>query len=210
MLICTKVFSLQFYNVATISYLIPFKSTSSIDLQNMATGQENDNCIGQKLLQCSMSKVFFFLKKAQKPVFVICFIYIFCRGGKRIGVYHAGKLENIKGLNNRLPCLFTNFTDKILPAFSYNIHSLLHLFVCVCVFRQQSELQQCLSQHTMKQLLTSLLDSRQWSSQSHNASVQPPFEWSSSGSPVYLSLTLFLLMKVQTMKTPIKESFISA
>ncbi|XP_049921345.1 chloride channel K [Epinephelus moara] len=56
------------------------------------------------------------------------------------------------------------------------------------------------SKHTMKQLLTSLLDSRQWSSQSHNASVQlepePQLEWSSSGSPVFLPLAVFLLMKM--------------
>ncbi|XP_059188223.1 chloride channel K [Centropristis striata] len=56
------------------------------------------------------------------------------------------------------------------------------------------------SKHTMKQLLTSLLDGRQWSSQSNNVSVQlgpePLIEWSSSGSPFYLSLTVFLLMKM--------------
>ncbi|KAM9350559.1 chloride channel K [Symphorus nematophorus] len=52
------------------------------------------------------------------------------------------------------------------------------------------------SKYTMKQLLSSLLDSRQWSSQSHNASVEPLLEWSSSGSPVYLSLSVFLLMKM--------------
>uniref|UniRef100_A0A3Q3XH40 Uncharacterized protein n=1 Tax=Mola mola TaxID=94237 RepID=A0A3Q3XH40_MOLML len=52
------------------------------------------------------------------------------------------------------------------------------------------------SQLTMKQLLISLLDSGQWSSQSHNASVQPSLEWSSSGSPVCLSLAVFLLMKM--------------
>ncbi|XP_029291807.1 chloride channel K [Cottoperca gobio] len=56
------------------------------------------------------------------------------------------------------------------------------------------------SKHTMKQLLTSLLDSRQWSSQSHNASVQlgpePLLEWSLPGSPVYLPLAVFLLMKM--------------
>uniref|UniRef100_A0A8C4GML9 Chloride channel K n=1 Tax=Dicentrarchus labrax TaxID=13489 RepID=A0A8C4GML9_DICLA len=52
------------------------------------------------------------------------------------------------------------------------------------------------SKHTMKQLLTSLLDSRQWSSHSHNASVQPLLEWSSPGSAVHLSLTVFLLMKM--------------
>ncbi|XP_031724721.1 chloride channel K isoform X3 [Anarrhichthys ocellatus] len=55
------------------------------------------------------------------------------------------------------------------------------------------------SKLTMKQLLTSLLDSRQWSSRSHNASVQlgpePLLEWSSPGSPV-LSLAVFLLMKM--------------
>ncbi|XP_076597665.1 chloride channel K [Chaetodon auriga] len=52
------------------------------------------------------------------------------------------------------------------------------------------------SKYTMKQLLTSLLDSRQWSSESHNASAQPLLEWSSSGTPVYLSLAVFLLMKM--------------
>lgn len=62
----------------------------------------------------------------------------------------------------------------------------------------------------MKQLLTSLLDSRQWSSQSHNASAQPSLEWSSSGSPVCLTLAVFLLMKVHTMKKPIRDFFISA
>ncbi|XP_045912443.1 chloride channel K [Micropterus dolomieu] len=59
------------------------------------------------------------------------------------------------------------------------------------------------SKYTMKQLLTSLLDSKQWSSQSHNASVQlgpePWLEWSSSGSPVFLSLSVFLLMKMWMM-----------
>lgn len=74
-----------------------------------------------------------------------------------------------------------------------------------------SEWLQSLSQLTMKQLLISLLDSGQWSSQSHNASVQPSLEWSSSGSPVCLSLAVFLLMKVHTAKKkkPIMESFIS-
>uniref|UniRef100_A0A7N8XQG9 Chloride channel K n=1 Tax=Mastacembelus armatus TaxID=205130 RepID=A0A7N8XQG9_9TELE len=55
-------------------------------------------------------------------------------------------------------------------------------------------------QYTMKQLLTSLLDGRQWTSESHNASVQvdpkPWLEWSSSGSSVYMTLTFFLLMKM--------------
>ncbi|KAL3063755.1 hypothetical protein OYC64_000149 [Pagothenia borchgrevinki] len=56
------------------------------------------------------------------------------------------------------------------------------------------------SKHTMKQLLTSLLDSRQWSSQSNNASLylgpEALLEWSSSGSPVFLPLAVFLLMKM--------------
>ncbi|XP_071331062.1 chloride channel K [Trachinotus anak] len=56
------------------------------------------------------------------------------------------------------------------------------------------------SKYTMRQLLSSLLDSRQWSSPSHNASVQlgPELllEWTSSGTPVYLSLAFFLLMKM--------------
>nr|XP_054601732.1 chloride channel K [Nothobranchius furzeri] len=52
------------------------------------------------------------------------------------------------------------------------------------------------SKYTMKDLLTSLLDSRQWSS--HNASVQldPSLEWHSSGTSIFLSLTFFLLMKM--------------
>ncbi|XP_040009410.1 chloride channel K [Xiphias gladius] len=56
------------------------------------------------------------------------------------------------------------------------------------------------SKYTTKQLLTSLLDSRQWSSRPHNASVQLEpeslLEWSSSGRPFYLSLAFFLLMKM--------------
>ncbi|XP_047244364.1 chloride channel K [Girardinichthys multiradiatus] len=55
------------------------------------------------------------------------------------------------------------------------------------------------SKYTSKQLLTSLLDSRQWSSPSHNASVQlelESLEWSSSGTPIFLSLAFFLLMKM--------------
>ncbi|KAM4562682.1 chloride channel K isoform 3-T3 [Odontesthes bonariensis] len=54
------------------------------------------------------------------------------------------------------------------------------------------------SKYTMKQLLGSLLDSRQWSSQSHNASVQvePLLEWSSSGISIFHSLAFFLLMKM--------------
>nr|XP_057941035.1 chloride channel K isoform X4 [Doryrhamphus excisus]XP_057941036.1 chloride channel K isoform X4 [Doryrhamphus excisus]XP_057941037.1 chloride channel K isoform X4 [Doryrhamphus excisus]XP_057941038.1 chloride channel K isoform X4 [Doryrhamphus excisus] len=59
------------------------------------------------------------------------------------------------------------------------------------------------SKLTMKQLLTSLIDGRQWMSQSHNASVQLDpealLEWGSSGCPVYLSLAVFLLMKMWMM-----------
>ncbi|KAI3357123.1 hypothetical protein L3Q82_015591 [Scortum barcoo] len=63
------------------------------------------------------------------------------------------------------------------------------------------------SKLTMKELLTSLLDSRQWSSQPHNASVQlgpePLLEWISTGRPVYLSLAVFLLMKLCEKCPPI-------
>uniref|UniRef100_A0A3P8UZF6 Chloride channel K n=1 Tax=Cynoglossus semilaevis TaxID=244447 RepID=A0A3P8UZF6_CYNSE len=54
--------------------------------------------------------------------------------------------------------------------------------------------------YTMKQLLTSLLDSSSWSSHIHNTSVplEPDTlsEWNSSGRPVYLSLVFFLFMKM--------------
>ncbi|XP_008411287.1 chloride channel K isoform X2 [Poecilia reticulata] len=52
------------------------------------------------------------------------------------------------------------------------------------------------SKCTTKQLLSSLLESRQWS---HNASVRlelDSLEWSSSGAPIFLSLAFFLLMKM--------------
>ncbi|XP_029013418.1 chloride channel K [Betta splendens] len=53
------------------------------------------------------------------------------------------------------------------------------------------------SKFTMKQLLTSLMDSSQWGSQTHNASVSEPLsKWSSPESPFYFSLTFFLLMKM--------------
>uniref|UniRef100_A0A672GVE8 Uncharacterized protein n=1 Tax=Salarias fasciatus TaxID=181472 RepID=A0A672GVE8_SALFA len=54
------------------------------------------------------------------------------------------------------------------------------------------------SKYTMKQLLTSLLDSGLWCAQSHNASVpiDPLSEWSPSGTSVWLSLPFFLLMKM--------------
>ncbi|XP_032427384.1 chloride channel K [Xiphophorus hellerii] len=55
------------------------------------------------------------------------------------------------------------------------------------------------SKCTTKQLLTSLLDSRQWSSQSHNASVRlelGTLDWGSSGAPIFLPLAFFLLMKM--------------
>ncbi|KAM8830636.1 chloride channel K [Synchiropus picturatus] len=55
------------------------------------------------------------------------------------------------------------------------------------------------SEHTMKQLLTSLLDDTQWTSISHNASVREPpepgLQWGSSESPAFLSLAVFLIMK---------------
>ncbi|XP_041656163.1 chloride channel K [Cheilinus undulatus] len=70
------------------------------------------------------------------------------------------------------------------------------VFFLGCVTFPDSAGQYMASKLSMKQLLTSLLDSRQWISQSHNASVEALLEWSSSGSPVYLSLAFFLLMKM--------------
>ncbi|KAJ8371014.1 hypothetical protein SKAU_G00110420 [Synaphobranchus kaupii] len=61
------------------------------------------------------------------------------------------------------------------------------------------------SELSMKQLLTSLLDSRQWWSLSQNASGLPPpklspeslwQEWGPSGASVYLTLGFFLVMKL--------------
>ncbi|XP_074536780.1 chloride channel K [Halichoeres trimaculatus] len=77
-----------------------------------------------------------------------------------------------------------------------SLYSGLVVFLLASVTFPYSAGQYMASTLSMKQLLTSLLDSRQWISQSHNASVQPLCEWSSSGSPVYLSLAVFLLMKM--------------
>ncbi|KAM3618002.1 uncharacterized protein V6R79_013814 [Siganus canaliculatus] len=96
---------------------------------------------------------------------------------------------------------FLQFT-KTNPIFSKmlttekGLYSGMVVFFLACVTFPDSVGQHMASKYTMKQLLTSLLDSRQWSSQSHNASAQFLSEWSSSGSPVYLSLTVFLLMKM--------------
>ncbi|XP_070694983.1 chloride channel K [Pempheris klunzingeri] len=88
---------------------------------------------------------------------------------------------------------------KMLTA-ERGLYSGMVAFLLACLTFPHSAGQYMASQLTMKQLLTSLLDSSKWSSQSHNASVQlepePLLEWSSSGSPVYLSLTVFLLMKM--------------
>ena len=59
-----------------------------------------------------------------------------------------------------------------------------------------------LQQYTMKELLSSLLDSRRWDSKSHNASLElglelsPWSEWSPTGIPVHATLVCFLVMKV--------------
>ncbi|XP_060931515.1 chloride channel K [Limanda limanda] len=80
------------------------------------------------------------------------------------------------------------------------LYSGMVVFLLAAVTFPHSAGQFMASKYTMNQLLTSLLDSRQWSSQHQNASVQLQpealSEWSSSGSPVYLSLAFFLLMKM--------------
>ncbi|KAM9829827.1 chloride channel K isoform 1-T2 [Syngnathus typhle] len=52
------------------------------------------------------------------------------------------------------------------------------------------------SKSSMKQLLSSLLEEAAWTSQSHNASWQLETHWGCSEQPVFLSLTVFLLMKL--------------
>ncbi|KAI1892639.1 hypothetical protein AGOR_G00135640 [Albula goreensis] len=52
------------------------------------------------------------------------------------------------------------------------------------------------AEFSMKQLLSSLLDSQQWWSLSQNTSGLPPQEWSPSGASVYLTLGFFLVMKL--------------
>ncbi|XP_076022341.1 chloride channel K [Genypterus blacodes] len=75
-------------------------------------------------------------------------------------------------------------------------------FILASVTFPHSTGQYIAAKYTMRQLLTSLLDGRQWGSQTHNASVPlelepgPCSEWCLSGSPVYVSLLLFLLMKL--------------
>ncbi|XP_060914361.1 chloride channel K [Labrus mixtus] len=76
------------------------------------------------------------------------------------------------------------------------LYSGMVVFLLACVTFPNSAGHYMTSELSMKKLLTSLLDDRQWISLSHNASVQPLLEWSSSGSPVYLSLAVFLLMKM--------------
>ncbi|XP_024915453.1 chloride channel K isoform X2 [Cynoglossus semilaevis] len=80
------------------------------------------------------------------------------------------------------------------------LYSGLVVFLLASVTFPHSAGQYMASQYTMKQLLTSLLDSSSWSSHIHNTSVplEPDTlsEWNSSGRPVYLSLVFFLFMKM--------------
>ncbi|KAF7649300.1 hypothetical protein LDENG_00143700, partial [Lucifuga dentata] len=54
------------------------------------------------------------------------------------------------------------------------------------------------SKFSMKQLLASLLDGRKWGFEAQHVSVgvEPCLEWCSSGKPVHVSLSVFLLMKL--------------
>ncbi|XP_068197042.1 chloride channel K isoform X2 [Antennarius striatus] len=83
---------------------------------------------------------------------------------------------------------------KMLTA-EKSLYSGMVAFILACLTFPESAGQHMASKLTMKQLLTSLLDGSQWTAPSHNASVQPLMEWSSSGSPV-LTLVVFLLMKM--------------
>ncbi|XP_020315582.2 chloride channel K [Oncorhynchus kisutch] len=81
------------------------------------------------------------------------------------------------------------------------LYSAMVVFLLASVTFPLSAGQYMASKLTIKQLLSSLLDSRQWTSQSHNASVvlQPNLcpwsEWIPSGNP-YLTLGFFLFMKL--------------
>uniref|UniRef100_A0A673Y707 Chloride channel K n=1 Tax=Salmo trutta TaxID=8032 RepID=A0A673Y707_SALTR len=81
------------------------------------------------------------------------------------------------------------------------LYSAMVVFLLASVTFPLSAGQYMASKLTIKQLLSSLLDSRQWTSQSHNASMvlQPNLcpwsEWISSGNP-YLTLGFFLFMKL--------------
>ncbi|KAM9342385.1 chloride channel K [Pholidichthys leucotaenia] len=78
------------------------------------------------------------------------------------------------------------------------LYSGLVVFLLASLTFPHSAGQYMASKYTMKRLLTSLLDSRQWMSLTQNASVlsEPLSEWGSSGIPVFLSLAFFLLMKI--------------
>ncbi|XP_041858736.1 chloride channel K [Melanotaenia boesemani] len=77
------------------------------------------------------------------------------------------------------------------------LYSALVVFFLASLTFPYSAGQYMASKYTTKQLLSSLLDSRQWSSQVYNATVQlEPLEWNSSGTSVFLSLAFFLFMKM--------------
>ncbi|XP_023812030.1 chloride channel protein ClC-Kb-like isoform X2 [Oryzias latipes] len=72
------------------------------------------------------------------------------------------------------------------------------VFFLACLTFPPSTGQYMASEYTTKELLTSLLDCRQWSSLSHNASVHQELslKWNTSEMPLLLSLAFFLLMKI--------------
>ncbi|XP_026222726.1 chloride channel K isoform X2 [Anabas testudineus] len=94
----------------------------------------------------------------------------------------------------------TNSVLKKMLTTEKGLYAGMVAFLLACVTFPHFAGQYMASKYTMKQLLTSLMDSRQWGSQTHNASVQlepePWFEWISTGNPFYFSLTFFLLMKM--------------
>ncbi|KAM6924913.1 chloride channel K [Xenentodon cancila] len=78
------------------------------------------------------------------------------------------------------------------------LYSALVVFCLASLTFPHSAGQYMASKYTTKQLLTSLLDRRPWSSQPHNASAQLDLslEWSSSGTSVFFSLAFFSFMKL--------------
>ncbi|XP_046896049.1 chloride channel K [Hypomesus transpacificus] len=110
-------------------------------------------------------------------------VYLFC---------HRSVLRLVK-TNRVLAKMLT--TEKAL-------YSAMLVFLLSSITFPHSAGQYMASKYTMKELLSSLLDSRRWDSKSHNASLElglelsPWSEWSPTGIPVHATLVCFLVMKL--------------
>uniref|UniRef100_A0A3Q2T9D7 Chloride channel K n=1 Tax=Fundulus heteroclitus TaxID=8078 RepID=A0A3Q2T9D7_FUNHE len=126
------------------------------------------------------------------PLEILVFAFLGLLCGLLSCCYLFGHRWILKFTKTNRVCLKMLTTEK-------GLYSGLVVFFLASLTFPLSAGQYMASKHTTKQLLTSLLDSRQWSAQSHNASVQQEresLEWSSSGNSIFLSLAFFLLMKL--------------